>query len=162
MSSIHKPTACRAICRESLVLTPCAVCPSPHWSIISGDKTMIPPGLQHSWHHEQHWWDSHPGPGIIWTWVYLCQPQGTPFKCSDCMLCNYNIFDVVARWPGFTHSPIGECFMPGRQGWRQLLSDSGYPLKCWLITQIIAHRTEYKWQCNITPPLGLLLHRNSN
>ncbi|KAJ8359248.1 hypothetical protein SKAU_G00157730 [Synaphobranchus kaupii] len=67
---------------------------------------------------------------------------------------SYKIFDLVARWPGSTHdarifreSALVREFEAGR-GNDLLLGDSGYPLKRWLMTPVIALRTEQERRYN--------------
>ncbi|XP_062373191.1 putative nuclease HARBI1 [Sardina pilchardus] len=67
---------------------------------------------------------------------------------------SYSIFNLVARWPGSTHdarilreSQLSNTFEAGGvSGF--LLGDSGYPLKRWLMTPIIAPRTQQERRYN--------------
>ncbi|XP_033976858.1 putative nuclease HARBI1 isoform X2 [Trematomus bernacchii] len=64
------------------------------------------------------------------------------------------IVDLVARWPGSTHdarilreSALQREFEAGRIN-GLLLGDSGYPLKRWLMTPVIAERTAQERRYN--------------
>ncbi|XP_049430488.1 putative nuclease HARBI1 [Epinephelus fuscoguttatus] len=65
------------------------------------------------------------------------------------------IIDLVARWPGSTHdarilreSALYQDFEAGRVT-GLLLGDSGYPLKRWLMTPLIAPRTAQEHNYNM-------------
>ncbi|KAL2092826.1 hypothetical protein ACEWY4_012624 [Coilia grayii] len=67
---------------------------------------------------------------------------------------NYSIFNLVARWPGSTHdarilteSQLSNIFEAGGIN-GILLGDSGYPLKRWLMTPIVAPRTQQEQRYN--------------
>ena len=66
------------------------------------------------------------------------------------VVCDMKLIDIVARWYGSAHDArilresalarvceVGRLPVPGI-----LLGDSGYPLKKWLMTPIIAPRTD--------------------
>ncbi|XP_033995593.1 putative nuclease HARBI1 [Trematomus bernacchii] len=72
------------------------------------------------------------------------------------IVCNSDmgIVDLVARWPGSTHdarilreSALQREFEAGRVN-GLLLGDSGYPLKRWLMTPVIAERTAQERRYN--------------
>lgn len=98
---VHVSTASGAICRVSLALSHCLVHYASYWSRVSGDDTMIPPGFLASWaatmrliqikapsEHEYRYVNSKEYHSI-----------NVQIACDT----NYNIFNLVARWPGCTH-----------------------------------------------------------
>ncbi|XP_071375888.1 putative nuclease HARBI1 [Centroberyx affinis] len=157
MIRVHKSTTCRAIRRVSLALNRRLACyahlPTEAESAVMKQRFRQASGI----------------PGIVGcidgTHVQIQAPSEHEYlyvnrkgyhSVNVQIACdaNYNIFNLVARWPGSTHdarilreSVLYHDFEAGRIN-GLLLGDSGYPLKRWLMTPIIAPRTEQERRYN--------------
>ncbi|KAL2102183.1 hypothetical protein ACEWY4_001351 [Coilia grayii] len=151
MIGIHKSTACRVSRRVSLAL--CRHLPRYVHLPTEAECTII-----------KHKFRQASGiPGIVGcidgTHVLIQAPSEHEYlyvnrkgyhSINVQILCdaNYSIFNLVARWPGSTHdarilreSQLSNIFEAGGIN-GILLGDSGYPLKRWLMTPIVAPRTQ--------------------
>lgn len=152
MINVHKSTACRAIRRVSLALSR-RLPRSAHLPTEAECAVMKHRFLRAS-----------DIPGIVGcidgTHIRIQAPSDVNRKgyhsINVQIACdaNYNIFNLVARWPGSTHdarilreSALYQDFEAGRVN-GLLLGDSGYPLKHCMMTPIIAPRTEQERRYN--------------
>lgn len=138
--SVHKSTACRAVTGLLWYAR------LPTEGRVGGDQTAILPDLQNSWYC---------GQALLGQEYLYVNCKGYHFiNIQIACNANYNIFNLVARWPGSTHdarilqeSGLHQDFKAGRiNGLR--LGNSGYPLKRWLITPIITPRTDQERRYN--------------
>ncbi|XP_049432777.1 putative nuclease HARBI1 [Epinephelus fuscoguttatus] len=157
MISVHKSTACRAIRRLSLALSRRL---ELHVHLPTEAEAV---GMK------QRFRQASGIPGIVGcidgTQVKIQAPSQHEYlfvnrkgyhSINVQIACDasYKIFNLVARWPGSTHdarilreSALYRDFEAGRVN-GLLLGDSGYPLKRWLMTPIIAPRTDQERRYN--------------
>lgn len=157
MVGVHKSTACRVIRRVSLALSRrlpryCHL-PNEAQAAVMKQQFRQASGI----------------PGIVGcidgTHVHIQAPSEHEYlyvnrkgyhSINVQIVCDRqsNIFNLVARWPGSTHdarilreSQLSNIFEAGGVS-GILLGDSGYPLKRWLMTPIIAPRTQQEQRYN--------------
>lgn len=157
MIRVHKSTACRAICRVSLALSH-RLAQYAHLPTEAEMAVM-----------KQQFRQASSIPGIVGcingTHVRIQAPSEHEYlyvnrkgyhSINVQVACDarYYIFNLVARWPGSTHdtrilreSALYQEFEAGRVT-GLLLGDSGYPLKRWLMTPMVAPRTQQERQYN--------------
>ena len=76
--------------------------------------------------------------------MYVCRKGYHAINIQVVCDSDLNLLNIVAKWPGLTHDSFllnsRELYTllvnMGISGW--LLGDSGYPLKPWLLTPVIA------------------------
>uniref|UniRef100_A0A8C6UN81 DDE Tnp4 domain-containing protein n=1 Tax=Neogobius melanostomus TaxID=47308 RepID=A0A8C6UN81_9GOBI len=141
MVNVHRTTACRAIRRVSLALMR-----------IMGRYVRLPT-QEEAARMKQDFYFKSGLPGIIGC------IDGTHVRYHSInvqLVCtnDMQIIDLVSKWPGSTHdarilkeSALHREFEEGRIT-GLLLGDSGYPLKRWLMTPVIAPRTPQERRYN--------------
>ncbi|KAM3874408.1 putative nuclease HARBI1 [Diretmus argenteus] len=157
MIRVHRSTACRVIRRVSLALNRRLAL---HVHLPTEAEAA---GIK------QHFLQASGIPGIVGcidgTHVQIQAPSDNEYlfvnrkgyhSLNVQIACDatYKIINLVARWPGSTHdsrilreSALYREFEAGR-GNGLLLGDSGYPLKRWLMTPIIAPTTDQERRYN--------------
>ena len=150
MINVHRTTSSRAIPRMSLALQCCF------------RRHIHLPTYEEASKTKQDFYSKSGVPGIVGcidgTHVRIQAPSDHEYlyvnrkgyhSINVQIACDsdMSIIDLVARWPGSTHdarilreSALHREFEAGR-GNGILLGDSGYPLKRWLMTPVIAART---------------------
>uniref|UniRef100_A0A8C6UX78 Putative nuclease HARBI1 n=1 Tax=Neogobius melanostomus TaxID=47308 RepID=A0A8C6UX78_9GOBI len=157
MVNVHRTTACRAIRRVSLALMR-----------IMGRYVRLPT-QEEAARMKQDFYFKSGLPGIIGcidgTHVRIQAPSQDEYlfvnrkgyhSINVQLVCtnDMQIIDLVSKWPGSTHdarilreSALHREFEEGRIT-GLLLGDSGYPLKRWLMTPVIAPRTPQERRYN--------------